>query len=131
MPVRASLSCGGEYSWPWLWILGSFPANSIALGVAHGEVHLRRLRRYELSVICLPVEPLPSRPSRYDPDGLGFAITGRDDPAAGSFVSRDPMPGLNRFAYGGGNPVGNVDLSGMCYEQSAYNKIASEKSPLG
>ena len=62
---------------------------------------------------------------------FGFEITNRDDPAAGSFVSRDPMPGLNRFAYGGGNPVGNVDLSGMCYEQSAYNKIASEKSPVG
>jgi RHS repeat-associated protein len=64
--------------------------------------------------------------------GLEYLRARYYDAASGSFISRDAMPGLNRFAYGGGNPVGNVDPSGLlCYSQEAYDKIAGEMSPLG
>ncbi|MEL7044021.1 MAG: RHS repeat-associated core domain-containing protein [Pseudomonadota bacterium] len=40
------------------------------------------------------------------------------DPNLAQFISRDPMPHLNRYAYGGGNPVMNIDPGGMNFFQS-------------
>lgn len=49
-----------------------------------------------------------------DPNWGGYYMRGRWYLAeAASFVSRDPRPGLNRFGYGGGNPLMHVDPSGF------------------
>ncbi len=37
------------------------------------------------------------------------------DPNLAQFISRDPMPHLNPYAYGGGNPVMRVDPGGMSF----------------
>jgi RHS repeat-associated protein len=40
------------------------------------------------------------------------------DPDLPLFISRDPMPYLNRYAYAGGNPAMNVDRDGMGFFHS-------------
>ncbi len=45
------------------------------------------------------------------------------DPNLAQFISRDPMPHLNPYAYGGGNPVMRVDPGGMNFIHSLYNDL--------
>ena len=54
-----------------------------------------------------------------DPSWGGVYLRARwYDPEIAQFVSRDPRPNLNRFAYGGGNPVMNVDPGGTNFFHS-------------
>ncbi len=49
-----------------------------------------------------------------DPAWGGYYLRGRwYQPELASFVSRDPRAGLNRFGYGGGNPITHIDPSGF------------------
>jgi hypothetical protein len=54
--------------------------------------------------------------------------SGRRDPAAGSFISRDPVPQGNRYSYAFSDPTGIVDPSGLCGEQTIPNPYAAGPS---
>jgi RHS repeat-associated protein len=64
---------------------------------------------------------LHDNPFRYageyrDPVWGGIYLRARwYDPDLPIFLSRDPMHNLNRYGYGGGNPVMNIDPSGMSF----------------
>jgi RHS repeat-associated protein len=75
---------------------------------------------------------LHDNPFRYtgeyrDPLWGGYYLRARwYHPDLPSFLSRDPVAHLNRYAYGGGNPVMTVDPSGMSFKW--YKSIGN---PLG
>jgi RHS repeat-associated protein len=75
---------------------------------------------------------LHDNPFRYageyrDPLWAGYYLRARwYQPDLPSFLSRDPEAHLNRYAYGGGNPVMTVDPSGMSFKW--YKSIGN---PLG
>ena len=48
-----------------------------------------------------------------DPSGLEYLRARYYDPAVGRFVSQDPLPLLQRYAYAGNNPANLVDPSGL------------------
>jgi RHS repeat-associated protein len=47
------------------------------------------------------------------------------DPALGRFLSRDPLPIGNRYAYAGGNPVNATDPSGHCFEPASAGAFSA------
>jgi RHS repeat-associated protein len=47
--------------------------------------------------------------------GLYYLRARHYDPALGRFLSKDPVPFVNRYAYVDGNPVNLSDPSGLCY----------------
>ena len=52
-----------------------------------------------------------------DPTWGGYYLRGRWYlPALQTFNGRDPVDGLHRYGYGGGNPIGNADPSGFSYK---------------
>jgi len=48
-----------------------------------------------------------------DPNGLEYLRARYYDSATGRFVSRDPLPYLNRYVYANNNPVNVIDPTGM------------------
>ncbi|MEM1361935.1 MAG: RHS repeat-associated core domain-containing protein, partial [Pseudomonadota bacterium] len=60
-----------------------------------------------------------------DPGWGGVYLRARwYDPEHAQFISRDPRPNLNRFAYGDGNPVANVDPGGLSAHRSLGEVLA-------
>ena len=49
-----------------------------------------------------------------DPGGLEYLRARYYDSAIGRFLSKDPLPGGNPYAYVGNNPVNFTDPSGLC-----------------
>jgi RHS repeat-associated protein len=62
--------------------------------------------------------------------GLNLTLFRAYDPIAGRWLSRDPLKmaemlqGPNLYAYVGNNPVGSIDLLGLCCESEYWNLVA-------
>jgi RHS repeat-associated protein len=49
------------------------------------------------------------------------------DPESGRFLSRDPLPGGQPYAYAGGNPINRVDPSGLTWSSTIGWDIVDEE----
>ena len=60
-----------------------------------------------------------------DPSGLEYLRARYYDPSIGRFLSRDPLPGGNRYAYVENNPVNFTDPSGLCVPAAGAGAAAA------
>ena len=64
--------------------------------------------------------------------GLYYLRAQAYDPALGRFISRDPLPGMNRYAYVDSNPTNFTDFTGLCAENDPqrYAHPAASSTPV-
>jgi RHS repeat-associated protein len=61
--------------------------------------------------------------------GLYYLRARHYDPALGRFLSKDPVPFVNRYAYVLNNPANLVDPSGRCHDDTRYAHPVAAATP--
>jgi RHS repeat-associated protein len=55
--------------------------------------------------------------------GLYYLRARYYDPSIGRFLTQDPVPAVNLYAYVGNNPVNYVDPAGLCHKRLGWDQI--------